>query len=143
MLMKTRKAQIKLAQTGTGLVLETILWLHEHMVDPILSHGCQAWAPLGVGKEIQNYGIYECQWKKRTERGERKEKLPALHIGYRPGLLSVGHTRRPRFSTIVPGNILPVLKIPGGRVNRFITWSYVSNRKNISGTRVMMGGTEA
>ena len=59
MLMKANRAQFKLSQTVYNLAFDTVLWLHERMVDPIISHGCEVWGPIGKGRKIKEFGIYE------------------------------------------------------------------------------------
>ena len=38
--------------------VETILWLHQRMVDPILTQGCEVWGPIGVGNQTKESRIY-------------------------------------------------------------------------------------
>ena len=38
------------------------------MIDPILSQGCKALAPIGMANQIQKFGIYECL----RDRGKRE-----------------------------------------------------------------------
>ena len=59
MLMKASRAQFKLSQTEHNLAFDTVLWLHERLVDPIISHGCEVWGPIGKGTKIKEHGIYE------------------------------------------------------------------------------------
>ena len=59
-IMKARKGQFKLAHTGSSLPLETVLWVYQRLIDPILTHGYEVWGPLGAGSKFKEYGIYEC-----------------------------------------------------------------------------------
>ena len=58
-LQKAARAQFKLSQLSSSLPLETVLWLHKRMVDPILQHGSEVWGILGVGDLVKKHGIYE------------------------------------------------------------------------------------
>ena len=56
---KAKKAQFKMAQLCTSLSLETVLWLYQRMIDPILLHGSEVWSVIGVGAKVKQHGIYD------------------------------------------------------------------------------------
>ena len=56
---KATWAQFRLSHLTASLPLETILWLYQRMVDPILLHGSEVWSVIGIARNIRQLGIYD------------------------------------------------------------------------------------
>ena len=59
LLQKARRAQFKMSHLSASLPLETVLWLYQRMVDPILLHGCEVWSVIGIGEKVQLLEVYD------------------------------------------------------------------------------------
>ena len=55
---KAIQAQGSLYKMIRGLSLDTKLWLHATMVDPILLHGVESWICQGTRRHVQRAGVY-------------------------------------------------------------------------------------